>query len=304
MDWKLLAIAIIITSFFWIDDLSPKKKAQPKVEETVITDEEAAEIAPLTNEEFEQLQDELRNGTKVQPPSEPEFIYYKKVNNRINENSFYADVINHDDNPFLTEDRDTNAHETTHGINSDIRNNIGGPGTNAFYVGNDKAVIIPEPKMKKSAAMEFIPVKIRSSRFELYFITNKDWENEPLYIFDEWTAYLNGSTVSIEDAEKGGKRGGTDAVRANLEFSIYALGVAMAVEKHDPSYWKENKQFKAYLRWSLKRSYDLFMRGKEYFPWDYPDGSQDVLLNDLRTAPEAEEMRKFLRANFDGIWLS
>lgn len=284
MDWKTIVafVAVVFICISWNDSDEVVPVSQPK------------QVAKLF----------VSGGTKIVYPkatevTEPEFFVYKIKNNRIKEKSFFADIINHSNDPFMTHDRDTNAHETTHGINSDIRNNLGKPRDNAFYVGNDKAIIIREPNMKKSSAIPFIPMKLRSSRFQLYFITNQDWENEPLYIFDEWVAYLNGSTVSIEDAERGGTPARTDAVKANLEFSIYSVAIAMAVEKHDPNYWKTNTQFKTYLKWSLKRSHDLFMRGKKYFPWE----DQDTLLNDLRTAPEAESMRRFIKSHCDGIWL-
>lgn len=241
-----------------------------------------------------------RQGSKIKfTDVEPKFITYKAKNNRVKENSYYADVINHSNNPHLSHDRDTNAHETTHLINSDIRNGVSGPKTNAFYIGDDKAVVVKEPKIRKSRAIEFIPQNLRAYRFETYVSGQQAWDDTPTYIFDEWVAYINGGSVSVDDAESGKKHEWTDAVLPSIEFSIYAVGVAMAVEKHDREYWDSNPQFKTFVAWHLKRSHDLWLRGKKHFPWD----KQDQLVANLRNDPSAKAMRSFIKKHFNGVWL-
>jgi hypothetical protein len=205
--------------------------------------------------------------------------------------------------PFTSADRDTNAHETTHGINADIRNSHpDSTKVNGFYVMNGKGVVIYEPKMKKSAIIPFVPKSLQGFRYPTYVTGQRAWDDRPLYIFDEWVAYVNGASVNVQDV-KIGKHDGkwSDAVSGPLEFSVYGVAVAMAVEKHDPEYWKTNKQFKNFVYWHLKRSYDVFMSGRNLKEFKYD--KQEKYLEALRTSPDAKEMREFITKHFGGIWL-
>lgn len=240
-----------------------------------------------------------------QPPKqvEPEYIDVPKVSNRVAGDTIYADIMNHARNPVFGYDEDTNAHETTHMINSDIRNGKQGGGKiNGFYVQKSKGVIVAEPNMRKSAVVEFLPPSLRSYRYGTYITGQQAWDDTPLYIFDEWTAYVNGGMVSVELVQIGKHKGQwTDAVSGCLDFSIYSIATAMAVAKNDPEYFRSNTQFKKFLVWQLKRAYDTYKVGSKMkeFTWD----KQDKLLQSLRTAPEAENMRKFIKENLEGVWL-
>lgn len=59
-------------------------------------------------------------------------------------------------NTYKDSDPITWAHESTHGINSAVRNRYG-PGYNAFYIGDGRAVVLPEPNIRKSSVDQFIP---------------------------------------------------------------------------------------------------------------------------------------------------
>jgi hypothetical protein len=244
---------------------------------------------------------------KPEPPKpieiEPEYINVPKVSNRVAGDNIYADIMNHARNPVFGYDEDTNAHETTHMINADIRNsNSNGRKVNGFYVQKSKGVIVAEPNMRKSKVVDFLPPSLRSYRYGTYITGQQAWDDTPLYIFDEWTAYVNGGMVSVELVQTGKHKGQwTDAVSGCLDFSIYSIATAMAVAKNDPEYWKTNTQFKNFLIWQLKRANDTYKVGSKMkeFTWD----KQDKLLQSLRTAPEAAEMRKFIKENLNNIWL-
>lgn len=98
----------------------------------------------------------------------PTFVNVSVVRQRAQESSYYGDIINHSRNPVLDYDRDTNAHETTHMINSDIRNAHTSPRSNGFYVLEGRGVVIAEPKLRKSAVVEFLPQNLRSYRYSTY----------------------------------------------------------------------------------------------------------------------------------------
>lgn len=247
---------------------------------------------------------DISGGTELNLPpmiEDPDFIVVEKVSNRINEDSLYADIINHSKSPHLQHDRDTNAHETTHSINSVLRNSQG-YGYNGFYLTKDKGFIIKEPSIRKRDLIKYIPVNLRSYRYPTYITGQTVWDDQPLYVFDEWVSYVNGAAVSVEDVETGRHSGSwSDAVSGCLGFSIYSTALAMAVAEKDPDYWQNNVQFKRFINWHLKRSFDIFQKGRYMteFRWD----KQERLYSNLLKDPAAEPMRKFIQDNFDGVWL-
>ncbi len=248
-----------------------------------------------------------REPSPPEPPRvvEPEYVDVPVVSQRIREESLYADIMNRQSNPFTSEDRDTNAHETTHGINSDLRNQYARQlrkKVNGFYVTGGKGVIIEEPNIRKSAVIPFLPPALRSYRYNLYIQGQGAWDDVPLYLVDEWVAYVNGGAVSVEDVEKGRHNGQwSDSVSGCLDFSIYCVALCMAVETGDPEYWENNTQFRNFMRWHLEKAHDVFMKGRnmEQFRWD----KQEKLLESLRNSEAGKPMRDFLNRHFDGLWL-
>ena len=196
----------------------------------------------------------------------------------------------------------TLGHETTHGINNYIRNQNRVPGKtiNAFYVLNNQAVIVEEPNMRKSKVAAFVPSSLQGSRYSLYVVGSTGWDDRPLYIYDEWVAYVNGSAAGI-DLVKRGKwtYGWRDGVAGTMEFVVYGLAVAMAAEKHDPSYL-QNKQFLEFTAWLIQRSMELFREGAQMkdFKWN----KQDQYYQSLKTSPDAQGMRDFCKRIFGANW--
>ncbi|MCB9550213.1 MAG: hypothetical protein H6706_30830 [Myxococcales bacterium] len=206
-------------------------------------------------------------------------------------------------NTYYDEDPITHGHETSHGIHSHIRNTMNNTGgrANGFYVLQDRAVLVPEPGIRKAAAGPFIPQSLRGSRYATYITGQQAWDDTPLYIWDEWNAYVNGGAAGV-DLVNGGQwnRGWRDGVAGVLEFTVYAIAVAMAVEEGDPGYFQENRQFREFLAWNTRRAMEVFRAGKdlEAFRWD----RQDAYYEALRTAPDAEAFRAFCRRFFGAAW--
>lgn len=236
----------------------------------------------------------------------PEFVDVPEVSQHIREDSLYADIMNRQSRPFTTHDRDTNAHETSHGIHSDLRNRYSrqlGKKVNGFYVTGGKGVIIEEPGIRKSAVKPYLPQELRSYRYSTYISGQGAWDDVPLYLVDEWVAYVNGASVSVQDVQEGRHNGEwTDAVSGCLDFSIYCVALAMAVERGDPGYWESNVQFRRFMDWHLRKAHRVFMSGRnmEQFRWD----KQEKLLTSLRNSENGKPMREFLNRYFGGIWLN
>ena len=53
-----------------------------------------------------------------------------------------------------------------------------------------------------------VPLRLRGTRYQLYLVSQQhDWGGDPLYVWDEWVAYDNGTTTGIEEARRLGVDG-------------------------------------------------------------------------------------------------
>jgi hypothetical protein len=228
----------------------------------------------------------------VRPPvPDPEWSPWPVQRQRDGGSGFYADVMNHSRGaPFSQGDRDTRAHETTHGINSEIRMSLlQGRRGNGYYVGRDMAVLLDEPRFKLADLIPFIPRPLRGNRFKLYLEEQQSgWNDMPSYIFDEGVAYLNGSRVSVEEAVEG-ETGKTDAVHSCAEFSIYCTAFLMAAQKHDPDYFANNKQARLFLAWYVREAIGVYRSGQRFsqFRWD------EKYYEILKTGEDGRPIRDF-----------
>ncbi len=218
-----------------------------------------------------------------------------------------TDVANHlpssYGNQYWDDDPITASHETSHGIHAHLRVYVyqGNQRVNAFYVLGDRAAYVVEPGIRKSAIATHVPASLRGSRYSLYITGQVAWDDTPLYIWDEWNAYVNGAEVGVELASGGlWTRGWRDAVMGPIEFNVYALATAMAVKAGDPTYFAASTQFKEFLAWNLRRSMDLFRAGRvlEDFAWD----DQDVYYDKLKTSADADALRRFTRETYGDAW--
>ena len=233
-----------------------------------------------------------------------DFIEVNQVSNIVQEDSVYAGIINYSHDPTLDiKNRMTCAHETTHMINAGLRNSLKkGKNINVFYLPTGWACVIEEPNMRKSQVAQFIPSNVRGYRYSTYVPGATEWDNQPLYLVDEWSAYINGAMVGIDDVNN--KRytdGWTDGVSGCLELSLYCVALSMAIEEYDKEYWNNNVHFKSFMKWNLQRAYNTYMIGKDYpeFKWD----KQEEFFRRFQESPSTKEMRDFITEHFDGIGL-
>ena len=233
-----------------------------------------------------------------------DFIEVNQVSNIVQEDSVYAGIINYSHAPTLDiKNRMTCAHETTHMINAGLRNSLKkGKNSNVFYLPTGWACVVEEPNMRKSQVAEFIPLNVRGYRYSTYITGATAWENQPLYLVDEWGAYINGAMVGIDDVNNNRhKDSWTDGVSGCLELSLYCVALSMAIEEYDKEYWNNNVHFKSFMKWNLQRAYNTYMIGKDYpeFKWD----KQEEFFRRFQESPSTKEMRDFITEHFDGIGL-
>ena len=157
-----------------------------------------------------------------------------------------GDIGSRGQNPSLYADSDpvTSAHELTHGLNSDMRQSY--PGCNCFYVLHGYAAVLAEPRVTLNRLSRVIPAERRGRGYRLYLIEQQRyWNNEPLYVFDEFSAYLNGARVAVELNLSSRFR---ESFGSALEFAWYAhymLGIL-------PKDYDANP-FRAVLAYQIKR---------------------------------------------------
>ncbi len=197
---------------------------------------------------------------------------------------------------YYDDDTVTYGHETSHGLHAHIRNTMNDTGTraNGFYVLDDRACLVREPDMRKSDVAVYIPSSLRWTRFDLYLTGSRDWDDTPLYVWDEWVAYTNGSAVGVDRASAGLWRSGwRGTVDGTIEFTVYAIAVGMAAETREPGYFVREPNFLAFLVWNARRAMRLFRAGRVVpdFAWD----EQDAYFERWRSGSDAEAMRAWMR---------
>lgn len=156
-----------------------------------------------------------------------------------------------------------------------------------FYLLEDQAIMLVNPLGTISEAAKLVPSSMRYSRFNLYMVKQaSQWNNEPLYIFDEWVAYRNGAKCLIWDAQHGGTQdGNSDFIFAPLEFCTYGVAVLKMAAGHG----ELAPSLIDFARWLLADCFNVYFIGKEYAPW----GQADKLFVQLQTATEFNTLRQF-----------
>ncbi len=183
----------------------------------------------------------------------------------------------------------TTVHETTHGINSAIRNKYGGTGNvNAFYLLNGEYVVLKEPGIKLSDVRDYVPENMKGNSFyNLYLVSQaKDWNNEPLYVLDELTAYTNGGIASLEMNKR---------ESMNIpEAMVSSMALGNAIKNRDRNYWNSvrGEEFKEFLAFSLERSMDVHIR---------QTGNRGQALKTFESLTDSRT-RQFARDTFGESW--
>jgi hypothetical protein len=210
-----------------------------------------------------------------------------------NENLVYPDGV-------------TLGHEGTHSVNNAIRNAAprGAAVTSGFYVMNGWAVMAIEPRVRKSQVAAIVPPSLRSGRYVHYLLGAPGWENRSLYLWDEWTAYTNGAVVAIDRYTRGLDRFDAgvqnDQLFAVLEMTVFALATGMAAAIHDPVSFATDPQLRAFLAWHTERAMAVFRGGIGLPPYRWPEA--DSFYAALRFSPDAEALRRFVRATYGAAW--
>ncbi len=150
-------------------------------------------------------------------------------------------------------------------VDAALRSRYGYP---AFYPGGGKCAVVDAPRITLGDVAAALPPRFRGTRYNTYLVAQRrQWDREPLYVWDEWVAYDNGTAAGIEAGGRPGPGTSDDAV-ACIELSGYALAVAAAArQKGVPT----SEQFREFLAWELRRSLDLYARAIALPVFAWPD---------------------------------
>ena len=185
-------------------------------------------------------------------------------------------------------DKVTSGHETTHGINSMVRNKLyKGKPINAFYCLDGKVSVLDEPRTRIEVVAREVPRSLRGGVYGLYMVEQAStWGDRALYILDEWVCYTNGSAVRKDL----GMSGRAETVLYMLEFDVYVMTLAKVLEDLEPGY--SSGGFKDFVRWNVERSMSLY--GGEREAGEY--------LAKLRGNADAAGLRSFMIGYFGRRW--
>lgn len=203
-------------------------------------------------------------------------------------------------------DEEGTAHELTHSIGFELRlvATRTDPRATGFYVLGGRAAILREPNFRKAQVAALVPPSVRRYRYDLYLAGQAGWDDRPLYVWDEWNAYVNGATVAVERYQTGLEPHTTfavqDVVLAVLEFTIYAAYNILAATHYDPSYLTREPQSREFFAFNAERAMSIFQRGRRLPPFAYPD--TEAYESAFRSAPEVEPLRATLRSLYGSDW--
>lgn len=212
-----------------------------------------------------------------------------------------ADILEHSvEPPFGNQHgRPTNAHETAHGIHATFRNRhtTKARRVNAFYMGSGRVAIVDEPEFLIRDVSKHIPNCLRGYRYTLYFQDQlRYWDDRPLYVMDEWTAYVCGAETAVDDWGRLQIDTDEDSVSGSLEFSVYAVALYLTAKERKQD---DDQQLKAVIQFNLTRAEAAFSAGREVFA----HSGQEQIYKALQSHPDAEPIRRCLQEEFEGAFL-
>ena len=118
-----------------------------------------------------------------------------------------------------------NVHEKTHGVNSELRQRHGG---DCFYVMWGRCAKFQ--KLSRPTISQVAPrVRIRGG-VAWYLTGSPDWNNQPLYLFDELVSYTNGTV----DAWNNRRTDNNATLQFALEFQHYCATLVRMIPADYP----------------------------------------------------------------------
>lgn len=155
---------------------------------------------------------------------------------------------------FITHDRPTNAHETTHFL----------IGSKAGFDGR-RVHPLTDPGLSTAQVEAFL--RARGYRFPTYFPTAEArGHRSAMWIVGEASAYLAGAKTAEEDADSGAYVPPADWVSGVAEFGHYLHAYADAYRFHQPALYASDAAFQAFLVSWTAEARRVFLANASRFP--------------------------------------
>lgn len=161
---------------------------------------------------------------------------------------------------------------------------------NCLYFLDSKVFVLPEPGIRKSEVGGLIPRELRSYRYSTYVAGQTAWDDMPLYLWDEWIAYVNGAKCAADLLARGlYDEGQRDILMGVLEFVVYGTGVMMRSLEKDPSV---HDQLLPYFSAILSDSIMLFHKQCQNFLWSSQEGYFEAIASGAAGKPLRDYYKK------------
>ena len=211
--------------------------------------------------------------------------------------AYYKDVMSHASRKITGYSAMTNAHETNHMLNNEVRNATGEK-DNTIYLDNGKAALVLEPKMNSGKIRNYLPEFVKkkaSSRYQTYLVNQTSSWPEVLYQFDEWGAYRTDARV-VDELVKAGtfdqaRQGEVCTLDGAIEFMYFGSAAVQALKVNEPDYL-QYEQFKAGYALLAEQTMEYF---KKYAGDQKFDCSATPIFDHFRDSSENKEIRETLR---------
>jgi len=119
------------------------------------------------------------------------------------------------------------------------------------YLLNGDFCLLRDPNITMKQVRELVPIKrATANSYQLYLVhQGAAFDDRPLYILDELTAYINGAN---QIGKSGGDRFGTV-----LDFIPFSASLGMAVQANDSKYWKskDGEDLKDFLGYATRKAF-------------------------------------------------
>lgn len=123
------------------------------------------------------------------------------------------------------------AHETTHGLNSRLR--MANRGWECYYVGsigkrNGCYYRLKNPRTMRLSQV-YVPPLLEGKTYKTY-LGNRSWDDNPLYLLDEWVAYTNGTICLLERPVKETYQSEPESM---MELMVYSWCMLASLDPKD-----------------------------------------------------------------------
>jgi len=219
---------------------------------------------------------------------------WERIHPQLDDGSVLGDLKSHCTNwqPYMADTICTSTHEISHSISAEIRNKAGGR-VNSFYLGKNKSATLQEPNFRKRDVAEYVPFRLRESRFNTYVVGQNDWDDTPLYIMDESNAYLAGMECAVYLKEQNHRETESwqDHALGPLEFFVYTAALLITASKRDSGWFDREPKSKDFFRYQFVRFLTNYEKCAKMFPFD----RQDKIWDGLKTGEDGKNIREFLK---------